>query len=222
MSITLQTTQSYDNSSSIDYSEKFTFSATPDLIEKISSLNLGLRHVTGIEKALQETVNGFNQGCSLNLNSLKSTLITPNPNVSQKLLSPAGFDRKVKSFIYKSLVFDLCNSNQLELINPGQTLLKNLAKVVEIAQFCLVNYSNTYQTPTDFDMWGYGLGRYPKSNIDASKIHYFKPLKLKDLNFSEQELNEPIKSTKHYEECIEKIVNRIYTQFLENANHFFN
>jgi len=191
---------------------------SPSLLRKINGCSLGLRHVTGIEIAAKESIYGFVQGCSLNINPYLSSVLTTDFDClmrrgSNITVTCFELDKKIKYFISNSLTLDLVD--RFGYIVLGKTKVKDFVQIIEIAQFCLVD--NSSSQPCDFNVnWGAGLGRYPKESVAPGKIHYLPTIKLNNLGYSQTELESVIMDEKTLLLINGKMVDKIYQHFLSH------
>lgn len=184
---------------------------TPDDITALKTKAIGLRHLSSAEELSQNLQRGARNGCAFNITFQRSEdghrqtmldrLETDGP---QHIVHE--YNRAVREAFNNSFNMDLSG-----FINPGHTHVEEVInKVAKSMRFVLVDYANC-GTPADADMYS-GLGRYPKSYINASRMKATLPpfdpnrISLSPTTVLDRQLGERLK-------------NEIVDQFMENLTH---
>lgn len=140
--------------------------------------HFGLRHVTGRDRALREEGQGFRMGCSLSLSPQEAQFKGSEPIVTQ-------FERGVDRFIRRNCFLeDLWESGPIDSTTARIT---DIAQIIERGCYSIIDYGDS-QLPCDHELWGKGLGRYPKTNIHRSQIERLSFLQKEDLFYTPQEM----------------------------------
>lgn len=184
-------------------------------VEDINNLGkccLGLRHVSTSEEAQREAENGFNNGCSLNISPQISQLTGlggrewSSITVQEQDEYVQCFEKGIDRFIKNCLTYDIINGNA-PLIQLKITKMKDVAQFVNTCRFSIVEYPNDYLNAVrDFDLWGNGLGRYPKFSIAGKNITPLAPVKLEDIGYSEEELDDVIMDSNQNDALINRMI----------------
>lgn len=139
-------------------------------IRKIGDRSLGLRHVSNHEVAEREKTYGVFDGCSLNISFGASDSTTcsnkfeglhnlSDEEIEQKL---PEYEEGITAFLNESIRKDLCCPS-----DNGATF-QNVLDSVNKTAFMVLEYGCC--SPTDCNIWGNGLGRFPKARVRPENI----------------------------------------------------
>lgn len=190
-----------------------------DDIQRLSKKAIGLRHVTGRERALNEQKYGIKDGCAFNLTFQKGEHSwdagfehLPQEIVDQALTEDQKFDKIVKydQAVSKGIKESITRAVAGKFV-LGQTTRADVYDSIKETCFLLIDYYRIGQ-PTDFNLWN-GLGRFPKMSIDPNRIKavlpFFHPSEMKQTN-----LHERITHSSQSDEVMESIVEWVRIQLL--------
>lgn len=129
---------------------------------------IGLRHLSSENHAIYEQKFGMIDGCSLNITFGKTeSFDSPFENLNTKSdteieqLLPQ-YEYGINNFIFDSILDDLNLSENVKTIG-------DFLQAVIKTQFLLIKYSTSFKA-TDTDVWGEGLGRFPKACVGPNNI----------------------------------------------------
>lgn len=185
---------------------------TLDDIQRLTNVNMGMRHVSSRQVALHEKAHGFKMGSAFNLTfersehleksfeNLPEELHSLPPDQQKKCLG--DYERAINSHFSQSIIFDIGPQS------PGKTFGEICEKLKETC-FLLIDYDRF--SPTDIRNFG-GLGRFPKKDIDPESIKAILPFF--DSPPAGVDPAEVIQNERQYEAFFELIVDQFRERLL--------
>ena len=182
---------------------------------------LGLRHVSSRQQALSEGVFGFHNGCSLALVPQKDPVHTPwnamykNRKIEFTDEDVGDFECQVDGFIKQCLVYDANNEVPGAIIQLGHSQYQDLVQLLDICCFSMLDYKDNRPFIEDFELWGNGLGRFPKQNLNGDKINALPYLNRTVLGILNQFPDKILQTKEEVEAIYNNMINAYRTEIIQ-------